>query len=112
MKNNELAQITKAYTKRSKLLNKNFTKDLDAGLLLFVEHLRYLRDSLILKANVKNMEPDSMVSTKMTSLIVAVAEFEAFQNNEDIDKQNFHWNNFCELIKLNMGEWLTTNDTV
>ena len=28
------------------------------------------------------------------------------------EQKEFHWNNFCEFIKLNLEEWLVLNDTV
>ena len=50
MSNKLLKKLDKAYTKRVNKLNKNFTKEPDTGLLIFVEQLRYIRDTLIVKA--------------------------------------------------------------
>lgn len=112
MKNKELTQITNAYSKRFKLLNKTLHKNLGTGILLFVEHLKYLRDALLIKAAGVADNEDDAISTIVSSLIIAVAEFEAYQNSKEPGKKDFHWANFCELVKLNMREWLTTNDTV
>jgi hypothetical protein len=112
MKNKELSQITNAYEKRLKQLNKNFYRDNSAGLNLFAEHLKYIRDYLLVKTTVEKVEPDECTSNKVASLIIATAEFDAYKNTIEQDKKDFHWNNFCELVKLNMGEWLIPNDTI
>lgn len=95
---NEIKQLDKAYTKRFKLLNKNILESEDSGLLLFVEHLKYLRDIYILR------QPTDVIVT----LNAAIEEFEAYKNT----KKDFHWNNFCEFLKQNMKEWLAINDSV
>lgn len=112
MRNKELSQITKAYEKRLKQLNKNFSSDNSAGLSIFAEHLKYIRDYLLVKTTAERVEPDEATSNKVASLIVATAEFDAYKNNTEQEKKDFHWNNFCELVKLNMGEWLIPNDTI
>ena len=96
---NEIKLLNKAYTKRFKQLNKNMLFTEDAGLVVFVEHLKYLRDAFILTQ--KSIEA-------IATLTAAIEEFEAFK----ADKKDFHWNNFCEFIKLNMKEWLAGNDSV
>ena len=80
--------------------------------IIFAEHLKYLRDYLLVKTTVERVEPDETASSKVASLIMATAEFDAYKNNIDHEKKTFHWNNFCELLKLNMGEWLIPNDTI
>ena len=100
--NQTLKQLNKAYTKRFKQLTKSILTVNNSGLLLFVEHLRYLRDIQILVGN--SIEGNS----SLTTLNAALAEFEAYQNSQN----DFHWKNFCSLIKLNMKEWLTINDSV
>jgi hypothetical protein len=112
MKNKELSQITNAYEKRLKQLNKNFYRDNSAGLNLFAEHLKYIRDYLLVKTTVEKVEPDDCTSNKVASLIIATAEFDAYQNEENLDKKDFHWENFCECLKLNGQEWLVPNDTI
>ena len=92
---NEIKLLIKSYTKRFKQLNKNVLATNDAGLIIFVEHLKYLRDISII-----TQKPAEQV----IALNTAIEEFAAFkQNNEDA-----HWANFCYLIKLHMKEWLTT----
>lgn len=120
MKNKLVAQIDKAYTKRTKDLNKNFTTDSTTGLAIFIEQLKYIRDILILHHNTNRLESpfegidpvESPFDAKLTSLIIAISEFEASQQAEDADKKIFHWNNFWEFVKLNAGEWLMSDDTI
>ena len=71
----------------------------DAGLSIFIECLRYLRDTHILAKK-------SEIS--IASLNAAIEELDAYNKT----KKDFHWNNFCEFIKLNLEEWLVLNDTV
>lgn len=96
---NEVKLLNKAYTKRFKQLNKNILASEDAGLIVFVEHLRYLRDAYIIA-----LGPVDTIAT----LNAAIEEFEAFKRT----KKDFHWNNFCEFLKQNMKEWLAVNDPV
>ncbi len=96
---NEIKLLNKAYTKRFKQLNKNMLFTEDAGLLVFVEHLKYLRDAFIFTQG--SIEAIATINA-------AIEEFEAFK----VDKKDFHWNNFCEFIKLNMRGWLAGNDSV
>ena len=96
---NKVKQLNRAYTKRFKQLNKNILNAEDSGLLVFVEHLRYLRDAYIL-----TQRPVDTIAT----LKVAIEEFEAYRTT----KKDFHWNNFCEFLKQNMKEWLAVNDPV
>ena len=95
----EVKLLNKAYTKRFKQLNKNILASEDAGLTVFVEHLRYLRDAYIL-----TLGPVDSIAT----LNAAIEEFEAYQKT----KKDFHWNNFCEFLKHNMKEWLAVDDSV
>ena len=98
--------LAKAYNKRAKQLTKNFTVDKNAGLQLFVEHLRYLRDTLIIG-------PESPEAVEQAAtLVAAVAEFDTYNSSEEQAQKTFHLNNFCELVKLNIGEWLGYNDSI
>lgn len=107
MKNKQQTQIDKAYSSRVNALTKNFTVDSNIGLNILVEQLKYIRDSLIIKAS-HNKE----FNTKISSLIVAVNEFEAYQKSTEYSQKVFHLNNFFEFVKLNMEDWLKINDTV
>lgn len=100
---NTKAQLRKAYTRRLNSLNKNFFKDPDSGLNIFVEHLKFKRDNLLLQAN---------NDSTLASLTTAIAEFEAYKTSEEIKQKDFHWNNFCDFVKLNREEWQTLNDSV
>ena len=53
-----------------------------------------------------------VIKTKITTLTTAIAEFDAYKASQNSAKKVFHWNNFCELIKLNMEEWLKVNDSI
>ncbi len=100
---NTKAQLRKAYRKRLNSLNKKFFKDPNSGLNIFVEYLKFKRDSLILQ---------SKEDTCLASLITAIAEFEAYKTSEENTQKEFHWSNFCNFVKLNMEEWRIQNDTV
>ena len=100
---NTKTQLRKAYTGRLNSLNKNFFKDPNSGLAIFVEHLKFKRDNLILQTSNESA---------LATLATAIAEFEAYQTSEDVTQKGFHWNNFCDFVKLNMEEWQTLNDSV
>lgn len=93
---NQLKQINKIYNKR---LNDLTGK----GLAYFVEYLRQLRDTMIITA--RDMT-ELKSSPKVTTIITAIHEFEAYQSSKEESQKKFHWNNFCEFVKLNMEEWL------
>lgn len=95
----KVKQLNKAYTKRFKQLSKNILATENFGLLMFVEQLRYTRDIYII------MQKSTDAIATMNA---AIEEFEAFK----VNKKEFHWNNFCEFVKLNMKEWLAANDSV
>lgn len=104
----KIKQLNKAYSKVFNNINKSLlakkengitTLSSDAGLVLFVEHLRYLRDIYIIT---------QQSTDAIATLNAAIEEFEEYA----LTKEEFHWNNFCEFVKLNMKEWLTTNDSV
>lgn len=97
--NRQVKQLRKAYTKRFKQINKNLITVNTSGLLLFLEHLKYLRDTYIIT---------QQSADTVASLTAAIEEFEAYRKTQ----KDFHWNNFCEFMKLNMREWLTINDSV
>jgi hypothetical protein len=97
--NRKLNQLKKAYNKRFKLLNKNMLIEGNAGLLIFIEHLKYLRDVY----TITQASAETVISIN-----TALEEFEMYRNTH----KEFHWNNFCEFVKLNMGEWLSVNDSI
>ena len=96
-----LNRINQAYTKRLKQLNKDIltVTNNSTGLPVFIECLKHMRDTYIV-----NKKPMEIIA----SINVAIEEFEAYKQT----KKDFHWNNFCDLIKLNMKEWLLANDTI
>ena len=102
-------QLNRAYLKNFNNLIKQLPTKMDSGLILFVEHLKYIRDTLVITSVTELEEP---VKTNVATLVAAIAEFESYQKSTDIAKKEFHWNNFCEFIKLNMEEWLKPNDSI
>jgi hypothetical protein len=111
MKNSKSARLNRAYSKKIKIASKDFFTKKDVGLVLFVEYLRYLRDTLIIKVPTA-LTNESAHKTKIATLATAIAEFDTYRISQEESKKTFHWNNFCELIKLNMEEWLEPNDSV
>lgn len=99
-----IKKLNKAYYKRLKTLNRDFFKRDDIGLELFGTYLSYLRDKLIIDADAEN-------TSKIASIIATIAEFKAYERSAD-SRKVFHWDNFCELLKHNMKEWLEPNDSV
>lgn len=94
---NEHEKLQKAYQSRIKNNSKNIFNTKDSGLNLFVDYLCYLRDTAIL--NYENTE-------EYASLMAAIAEYKASKISCENDIKEFHWNNFCELLRLNMQKWL------
>jgi hypothetical protein len=105
MTSKELKQLNKAYTRSFANLRKSFFMDKKSGLKLFAEYLKYLRDFIIL-TNYDNKSDAHRV--KIATIIAASAELDEYNKTQD----TFHWNNFCELIKQNMEDWLSINDSV
>ena len=96
-------QLKRAYAKRLNLLNKNFFKEQNSGLNIFVEYLRFKRDSLALTCSNKS---------GLAALATAIAEFEAFQTCQEARQKEFHWNSFCNFVKLNTEDWQTLDDSI
>jgi hypothetical protein len=111
MKKNKTTQLNKAYSKNFKLIEKDFFTKKDTGLFLFIEYLKYLRDRLAIEISA-DPNKQEFIKIKIATLVAAIAEFEAYRTSQDSNKKAFHWKGFCELIKLNMEEWLETNDSI
>jgi hypothetical protein len=109
MKAKEINQLNKAYKNRFNYLEKCIFINKETGPTLFVEYLKYLRDSIVLTEYNKESENSKV---KMASIITAIAEFEAYKQTQDSQQKTFHWNNFCELLKQNMEDWLKIDDSV
>lgn len=103
-------KLCKAYSKRLKLLNASFFNNINIGIELFVEYLKYVRD-LRLISSTCNVYENEQEKACMASIMAAIAEFEAWQTCKE-DQKQFHWNNFMELTKQNFMEWITPNDTI
>lgn len=110
MKNNTIKHLKFTHSKRMSRLYKNFFNDKTTGLILFVEYLKYLANCMTY-SQTKNMT-DEYTKTSISSIFIAIAEFEAYSSSITKTQKVFHWNNFCELIKLNMEEWLDFNDSI
>ena len=105
----ETKQLKNAYSTRFNLLYKSIFVDKDAGVSFFIEYLKYLRDSLVLNEYGNETESSKV---RIASIIAAIAEFEAYKQTYDAQQKIFHWNNFCELFKQNMEDWLKIDDSV
>ena len=105
MKNKQLSKLNKVYRKRFNELNKILLNEPSASLWLLVEHLKYLRDTTIIKGNNEVLENNILVT-----LMMALNEF--YSALVDTKQKEFHWENFCEFLKLNMEEWLALNDSI
>jgi hypothetical protein len=106
MTEKELKQLNNAYSKLFNNLYKEFFVDRSTGLLLFVEYLKYIRDISILT------EKDSEHTIKTAAITATIAEFDAYRQTVEQRQKAFHWNNFCELLKYNMEDWLKIDDSV
>ena len=102
-------QLNKAYNNRFNFLQKSIIINKEAGLILFVEYLKYLRDLIVLNEYNKNSKSSK---EKIASIIAAIAEFDAYRQTQELQHKTFHWNNFCELFKQNMEDWLKIDDSV
>ena len=109
MTTKEINQLNKVYKNRFNLLQKSIFVNNEAGLTLFVEYLKYLRDSIVLAEYNKEVENSKV---KIATIIATIAEFEAYQQAQDSHQKTFHWSNFCELLKQNMEDWLKIDDSV
>ena len=105
----EIKQLSKAYNNRFNFLQNSIFINKEAGLILFVEYLKYLRDSILL-CEYSSESKYSIV--KLASINMAIAEFEAYTQTLDKQQKTFHWNNFCELFRQNMEDWLKIDDSV
>ena len=105
----EVNQLAKTYKNRLNCLQKSIFVNKEAGLLLFVEYLKYLRDYIVLSEYRQESENSKL---KRASIITAIAEFDAYKQTKDNQQKIFHWNNFCELFKQNMEDWLRIDDSV
>ena len=110
MENYKIRQLNRAYKKSFKKLYKNFFTDRKTGLLIFVEYLKYLRDSLFISDSKNTL--DELTKTKISALTIAIAEFEAFMQAQDSLHSSFHWSNFIKMVDYNMEEWLKLDDSI
>ena len=49
-------------------------------------------------------------AASIATLVMAIAEYEA--SIYSVEQKSFHWNNFCELLRENMEDWLELNDSI
>ena len=103
MKNDKIKLLKKAYSKRLKAFNKHLSKK-DTGAAYFIEHLRFIRDCLI----VEQSEREFAIATLTTT----IAEFDAYRLAPNTELKAFHWTSFCDFLKLSTEEWLALNDSI
>ena len=108
MEKQRIKQLNRAYKQSFNTLNKSLFQTKSAGLNIFIEHLRYLRDSMILSVD-GDLEKITNTNTELATIITAIAEYEVCTGT---DQKAFHWNNFWEIVKQNMEDWLKLNDSV
>lgn len=93
-------QLQKAYSKQLKSLSKDFFENPAASSKIFILYLKYLRDSKTIQIANINQDENILI------LNAAIAEFDAFVKYPDSEQADFHLQNFCELLKSNLKEWL------
>lgn len=108
MENREIKRLIKAYNKRFKALLKEAPNKDSAGILLFIEHLKCRRDLLLL-ASSKDKQETKPCEYQIILFDTVVAEFEASISST---YENFHWNNFCELLRQNKEELTKLHDSI
>lgn len=125
----EFKQLCRAYDKVLKDDHAADFKNLTNPMGYFVNYLKFMRDyyiltePLILETGEENL--------KIAALATAVSEYEQYQtcihkyygfngtqviyktsdNGEEVQQQynkerTFHWNNFWNLVRLNMEDWM------
>ena len=125
----EFKQLCQTYDKVLKKEHTTNFKSLTNPMDYFVDYLRFMRDyyiltePLILESGEENL--------KIASLATAVSEYEQYQScehkyyrfdgteaicrvsgtSEEVQQQynkekTFHWNNFWNLIRLNIEDWM------
>jgi hypothetical protein len=110
MNKDKKVQLENAYTKKLKKLVKNGFNYKYLGPSILNEQLKYTRDFLILN-NLNSLEQEP-IKTNIATLATAIAEFEAFQTAQEPEQKAFHWQSFCDFVKLNMEEWTLLNDSI
>lgn len=108
MKKSNTAMLDAAYKKKLLRLSNDLNRD--TGKFLFIDYLKYIRDSIVIKAKTDlDQEP---LRTSLATLMTAIAEFEASLKVSDEQQKTFHWNTFCDFVKFNMEEWLLLYDSI
>lgn len=125
----EFNQLYKTYDKRLKKDHAESFKNLTNSMNYFVTYLKFMRDYYILTEPL--VLDSGEENLKIASLATAVSEYEKYQNcehnyysfdgvkmiykiegtKEEVQQKynlekSFHWNNFWNLVKLNMEDWL------
>ena len=120
----EFRQLHKSYKKQLQQLQKGSFDTPTMWLDYFVSYLKFLRDSLILEEPLV-LENDEE-NLKIASIATAITAYEKYKINLDLcqsiaknseenkalinkynQEKDFYWNNFWNLIRLNMEDWLT-----
>ena len=108
MRKSKAEQLSTVYKDRLKTVCGSLDKN--TGMSFFITYLRYIRDYAMVKnADVVEQEP---AKTSLATLVTAIAEFEAYHNASDKTQKDFHWNSFCDFVKLNMEDWTVLYDSV
>lgn len=125
----EFKQLYQTYDKALKDTHATSFKNLVNPLDYFITYLKFMRDYYILTEPLISESGEE--NLKIASLATAVSEYEQYQNcehkyygfdgakviykvpgtSEEVQQQYnkekaFHWDNFWNLIRLNMEDWM------
>lgn len=96
MSNKIQTELHKAYKKQLKTLSMENQND---RVQILIVYLKYLRDI--------ELFVDREAFENIPLLNSTIAELEAAVRQSESEYVDFHIQNFCELLKINLKEWLT-----
>lgn len=125
----EFKQLCQTYDKVLKNDHSTNFKSLTNPMSYFVDYLKFMRDYYILTEPL--VQDSGEENLKIATIATAVSEYEQYQNcehkyygvdgakviykipgtQEEVQQQYnkekiFHWNNFWNLVRLNMEDWM------
>lgn len=97
MNNKIQTELLKAYKKQLKTLSMENQND---RVQILITYLKYLRDVELFNFDKEAFENIPLLNS-------TIAELEAAVRQSKSEYVDFHIQNFCELLKINLKEWLT-----
>lgn len=97
MNNKIQTELHKAYKKQLKTLSMENQND---RVQILITYLKYLRDVELFNFDKEAFENIPLLNS-------TIAELEAAVRQSKSEYVDFHIQNFCELLKINLKEWLT-----